>query len=363
MEDRLKSLLTLVPWTLQRLLHYEFEVEWDTNGALETLEMDPRYGSVPAEAMEEFLKTTEAWVGLEELRDRLTPGRISEALGKVEPLGLFEKLGYLRCRDLLHADWPAIVASVYWGYRRFSRDMLLATIDARIGLARRIPLRNFSGGASYAEFEAGMQLLNPDALPAAVAEYVVGEMSESFSGMVERLSTFQVTAVTGAVPPAVQQYAREACRCYLHGFFSAALILCRSCVESAIETKLEQRGLRKELDRLPFNSAGTAQARSQLGRLGRPGPSLGRRDSQKRQQSRPRLGTLRSGVPREAGTDESGASPHLRIDKRQLGVWIWYDCTCFFVGTSPSRLRCKQRWRRFPRRQDTLQDQRPPNDL
>ena len=39
----------------------------------------------------------------------------------------------------------------------------------------------------------------------------------------------------------------------LHGFFSASLILCRSCIESAIETKLDQKGLRKELDRLPFN--------------------------------------------------------------------------------------------------------------
>ena len=97
-----------------------------------------------------------------------------------------------------------------------------------------------------------MQLLHPDALPRAVAEYVVREMSESFPGS-GAVVHFQVTAVTDAVPAAVKQYAREACRCYLHGFFSASLILCRSCIESAIETKLDQKGLRKELDRLPFN--------------------------------------------------------------------------------------------------------------
>jgi hypothetical protein len=253
MEDRLKSLLTLVPWTLQRLLNNEFEVEWDANGVPKALDMDPRYGRVSTEEMEESLKGTRDWVGLEALsasRDHLTPERISEALEK-EPLGLLLHLGYLRREDLLHADWPEIVASAYWGSRRFYKDLLLGTIDSRIGLARRIPIR--TGLTSIAEFEAAMQLLHPDALPRAVAEYVIGEMSESFLGIVERLSTFQVTAVTDAVPAAVKQYAREACRCYLHGFFSASLILCRSCIESAIETKLDQKGLRKELDRLPFN--------------------------------------------------------------------------------------------------------------
>lgn len=76
--------------------------------------------------------------------------------------------------------------------------------------------------------------------------------SKSIRGL-EHLQQQQVTAVTDAVPSAVAGYAREACRCYLHGFFSASLILCRSCIEAAIETKLDQEGLRKELDRLPFN--------------------------------------------------------------------------------------------------------------
>lgn len=239
------------------LAGYEFEAEWDTNGAPKTLEMDPRYGPVSTEEMEESLKATRDWAGLEDLaalRDHLTPELISasEALEK-EPLGLLLHLGYVRREDLLHADWPEIVASAYRGSLRLHKDLLLGTIDSRLGLARRTPLRDFSGSYSHAELEAAMQLLHPDALPRAVAEYVVREMSESFPGIVERLSTFQVTAVTDAVPAAVKQYAREACRCYLHGFFSASLILCRSCIESAIETKLDQKGLRKELDRLPFN--------------------------------------------------------------------------------------------------------------
>jgi hypothetical protein len=62
-----------------------------------------------------------------------------------------------------------------------------------------------------------------------------------------------VTPVTDAVPSSVTQYAREASRCYLHGFFSASLVLCRSCVEAGIETRLDQKGLRKQLEALGFN--------------------------------------------------------------------------------------------------------------
>jgi len=244
-----------VPWTLQRLLRGEFEAEWDTNGVPKALELDPRYGGVSTAAMEESFKdrTWEGWEDLSALREHLTPERISEALEKLPPLHLFQSLGYLRREELLHAGWPDIVAAVYWGFRRFSKDLLFGTIDSRIGFARRYPLRNHPSGVSYADLEAAMQLLHPGALPRTVAEYVIREMSESFPGIVERLSTFQVTAVTDAVPPTVKEYAREACRCYLHGFFSASLILCRSCIESAIETKLDQKGFRKELDRLPFN--------------------------------------------------------------------------------------------------------------
>jgi len=55
MENKLKWLLTLVPWTLQRLLRQEFEVTCDTDGTPEALEMDQRYGPT-TEKMEEDLK-------------------------------------------------------------------------------------------------------------------------------------------------------------------------------------------------------------------------------------------------------------------------------------------------------------------
>lgn len=60
----------------------------------DALEVDSRFGGVPTETMEDDLKAGGAWGGLKdlsELRGNLTPERISEALGRVELLGLFEK--------------------------------------------------------------------------------------------------------------------------------------------------------------------------------------------------------------------------------------------------------------------------------
>jgi hypothetical protein len=240
MQDKFNGLLTLVPWTLERLLRQEYEVTCDANGVPQALNVGSDYGVLSTEEMEEALKASPLWDSLESLsalRDDLTPERVSKALAATLPPT------WLPPEELLHADWPEIVASVFRGYCRFGKDFLNGIIESRIGL----------GGPIAADLEVEMQWRRPAALPAAVAEYVIREMGESFPGIAERLCTFQVTPVTDAVPSTVTQYAREACRCYLHGFFSASLVLCRSCVESAIETKLDQKGLRKQLDALGFN--------------------------------------------------------------------------------------------------------------
>jgi hypothetical protein len=240
MEDELNRLLTLVPWSLQRLLGGEYEVTCDSNGMPQSLELDPDYGAVSIEKMEEDLKACGLdlkarglpWDGLDRLsawRDNLTPERISEALANapVPP-------SFLAREALLHAEYPDIVAAVYWGWRRFGDFILHWVISSRAGL----------GGSNEAALEDGFRGLIPDALPRGVVKYVVREMIETFPAIVERLSKFQVIPVTSAVPAPVAQYAREASRCYLHGFFSASLILCRSCVEAAIEAKFDKKVVR-----------------------------------------------------------------------------------------------------------------------
>jgi hypothetical protein len=244
MENSLSSLAALVPWALSRLLNGDYRVTLDSEGSPRTLELDPDHGAVSIGQMEAYLRVCALplWDGLDELaawRDRLTPERISEALAKapVPP-------SFLAREELLHAEYPDIVAAVYRGWRRFLDAIPHWVISSRVGL----------GGSNEAALEGGFERLFPGTLPGEVVKYVVREMGETFPAIVERLSTFQVIPVTSAVPAPVAQYAREASRCYLHGFFAASLILCRSCVESAVETKLEQKGHRRALRALPsFN--------------------------------------------------------------------------------------------------------------
>jgi len=83
MDNELKWLLTLVPWTLQRLLRKEFEVTCDTNGMPEALEMDQRYGP-STEKMEEDLKAiAHTWPGLEDLSAVTGPSHAGAHLGSL----------------------------------------------------------------------------------------------------------------------------------------------------------------------------------------------------------------------------------------------------------------------------------------
>ena len=114
MEDESNRLLTLVSWSLQRLLGEEYEVTCDSNGVPQSLELNPDYGAVPIEKMEQDLKACSLpWDGLDRLsasRDHLTPDLISEALAKAPVPPRF-----LAREELLHAEYPDIVAAVYWG--------------------------------------------------------------------------------------------------------------------------------------------------------------------------------------------------------------------------------------------------------
>ena len=232
-------LLTLIQWTLDRILNGEYDVTLDSDGNLERLEVDSDYGVRSVKTIEEDLKAILPWERLEKLfalRNERTPAQVRVALSEFPFLRVYK--GTDDFDRLLRADWAEIVTSVYWHFIRFSDDLSSEVIASRIGL----------GGPAAARFETEMQWRRPDALPESAARFAVREINRLLPDVVERLRGFQVTPVTSAVPPNVAQYAREASRCYLYGFFTAALIMCRSCVESAIEGKLVGKGMRKQLN-------------------------------------------------------------------------------------------------------------------
>jgi hypothetical protein len=237
-------LLTLIQWTLDRILGREYEVTLNNSGNPERLEVAPEYGVRSVKAIEEELKACLPWEKLEKLfalRNERTRAEVGVALAEFPFLEFH--VGTAAFEKLIQAGWAEIVSAVYWHHIRFSDDLFSSVIASRIGL----------GGPAAAKFEAEMQWRRPDALPESAARFAVREMSLLLPGVVERLRCFQVTPVTSAVPLNVAQYAREASRCYLYGLFSAALILCRSCVESGVEQKLIEKGLRKQLDALGYN--------------------------------------------------------------------------------------------------------------
>jgi hypothetical protein len=237
-------LLRLIPWALDRLLSNEYELTLDSDGNPERLEIDPHYGVLSLETIEEDLKAclpSEKLEKLFALRNERTPVQVGVALAEFPFLE--SHLGTEAFEKLLQAEWAEIVTSVYRASGRFGDDVLRAVMASRIGL----------GGPHAATIETEMQWRRPDALPASATRYIVGEMRGLLPDVAERLCGFQVTPVTCAVPTNVAQYAREASRCYLYGFFSAALILCRSCIESGIEGRLVQKGLQKQLDVMGYN--------------------------------------------------------------------------------------------------------------
>lgn len=243
-QSKTDHLLTVVLWGLHRLLNDEYEVTLDHDGSPERLEVDPDYGVLPLTTIEEDLKACLPWAKpgkLFALRNERTPEEVRSALAEFPFLEFH--LGTTDFEKVLRADWGGIVTSVYWAFRRFSDDLSNAVIASRIGL----------GDPHSARLETEMQWRRPDALPDSASRYVVHEMSVLLPAAVERLRSFQVTPVSAAVPTNVAQYAREATRCYLYEFLSAALILCRSCIESGVEERLGQKGLRRQLNAIRYN--------------------------------------------------------------------------------------------------------------
>jgi hypothetical protein len=238
-------LLTVISWALHRLLNGEYKVTLDADGKPERLEVDPDYQALTLTAIEEDLRACLPWEKLEKLfalRNERTPDKVRAALAEF-PFLKFQ-IGTTTFEGLLRADWGGIITTVYWALRGLVDDTSIAVIASRIGL----------GSPPAARFETEMQWRWPDALPEGASRYIVHEISELLPAAVERLRSFQVTPVGVGVPTNVAQYAREATRCYLYGFFSAALILCRSCIESGVERRLVQKGLRRQLDAVGYNN-------------------------------------------------------------------------------------------------------------
>ena len=74
------------------------------------------------------------------------------------------------------------------------------------------------------------------------------ELARLFPKMVRRAGRLQVLAASESAPDQVQEYLKEATKCFIYGRYIACLIVCRAAVEFGVRDFLIRSGRRKELE-------------------------------------------------------------------------------------------------------------------
>jgi hypothetical protein len=92
------------------------------------------------------------------------------------------------------------------------------------------------------QFETSIEHAEPGFLERAVAECYAEELKDLFPGMIRRAESLRVLPAGQAAPPEADGYLVEASRCFVYGHLLAALFLCRSALEAALQERLKGRG-------------------------------------------------------------------------------------------------------------------------
>jgi hypothetical protein len=87
----------------------------------------------------------------------------------------------------------------------------------------------------------------PEALPVFAARKYAREFVNLFPKMAKRAELLKLLPVSKGLPQHLLRYLIEASRCFIYGQFLACLVLCRSAIENAIETRLSETGYGNEV--------------------------------------------------------------------------------------------------------------------
>lgn len=99
-----------------------------------------------------------------------------------------------------------------------------------------------------------------------VASGYARQMAKLFPKMVRRAETLRALPTSTPVPTEVQQYLREASKCYIFGHFIACLLVCRSAIEFGLRDFLVRAGKGSELEFLHADRGDTLFAMIRLAR-------------------------------------------------------------------------------------------------
>lgn len=92
------------------------------------------------------------------------------------------------------------------------------------------------------------------------------ELARLFPKMVRRAGKLRVLAASESVPDEVQEYLKEATKCFIYGQYTACLIVCRAAVEFGVRDFLIRSGKRKELEALRIGKKDSLEEMIKLSR-------------------------------------------------------------------------------------------------
>jgi hypothetical protein len=216
---------------LEQLVKQSCRYDVNEAGELTRLEIDPAYRALSVADIEEDLAAAypkEAIERLSALREHRTCKELQEALALFVDRSIADQAG----EQLVRAEWRVIIGFVREQTLRFGKRISRALVRERMGVGTEVG----------SQFETSIEHVEPGFLERAVAEYYAEELKDLFPGMIRRAESLRVLPASQAAPPEADGYLLEASRCFVYGHLLAALFLCRSALEAALQERLKGRG-------------------------------------------------------------------------------------------------------------------------
>jgi hypothetical protein len=243
-DDLAEELLRVVNFALDCVLENDYKEEFDAHGDLAALELRPGFfkEQVDVTFLESYFKKVLSLPrsqALFSLKERRTPEEIERVFELVSPISL-SKIARNPAVDLADADWDGIL--------RYLNGLF--EISGQIGKGSgEVIVKEREGFSSPfgSELESFLENWQPTYLDFFVARRYVDEVRRLLPNIVKRAGVLRILPVSRSILQRLRDYLVEASRSFVYGHFRAALLLCWSAIEYAVETRLREMDYEQEL--------------------------------------------------------------------------------------------------------------------
>jgi len=225
----------LIPWAIKRIVNGECEITLDKKDQIISMEIDPAHGKLSLEEMEDFLKrelSPEHQYLLFSLKESCSKDDMKFVLKE-----LFPPWGLEIAENCKGGDWEGLISQLLREFKSYAESVGIALTKEREGL----------GSKRAARIEDLITAERQEASSYYLKIKFAREFAELFPKAIDRAEKMSILSTKGNAPKNIKAYLTEASRCYIFGQSLAALILCRSAIESSCEWCLTNRGFGKEV--------------------------------------------------------------------------------------------------------------------